>query len=68
MLYGKSYLNIFTEKEYIEDTISLNGDDWTFSKHRVIDTQPKEEDFRVTIKDFLNWKMKIYSETGEKNA
>lgn len=44
VLYGKSYLKYFSEKEYIEDTISLNGDDWTFSQHKKIDTIPTEED------------------------
>ena len=60
VLYGKSYLRYFSEKEYIEDTISLNGDDWTFSQHKKIDTIPTEEDFKNTIKEYLDWKVKIY--------
>ena len=40
VLYGKSYLHYFTEDEYIEDVITLNGDDWTFKQHQKIDTIP----------------------------
>lgn len=60
VLYGKKYLNYFTEKEYIEDTISLNGDDWTFAQHKKISTTPTEEDFKNTIKEYLDWKVKFY--------
>jgi len=60
VLYGKKYLNYFTEKEYIEDTISLNGDDWTFAQHKKISTTPTEEDFKNTIREYLDWKVKFY--------
>lgn len=39
----------------IEDSISLNGDDWTFVQHRVIDTRPTQDDFYKTVADYLNW-------------
>ena len=57
VLYGKNYLEYFSEKEYIEDTISLDGDDWTFSKHIKIDTKPTTEDFKRVIKEYINWKI-----------
>ena len=57
VLYGKSYLKYLSEDEYIEDTISLNGDDWIFAQHKKIDTIPTEEDFRNTIKEYLSWKV-----------
>ena len=41
----------------IRDTISLNGDDWTFTQHRKIDTAPTEEDFMKTVADYLAWKV-----------
>lgn len=41
----------------IEDTISLNGDDWTYSLHKKIDTVPTEADFKKTVKDYLSWKV-----------
>ena len=42
---------------YIEDTISLNGDDWTFFQHKKIDTTPTLEDFKKTVADYLDWKV-----------
>lgn len=57
VLYGKSYLKYFTEEDYVEDTISLKGDDWTYSQHKVINTIPTEDDFRSTVKDYLAWKV-----------
>lgn len=42
---------------YIEDCISLKGDDWTFAQHRKIDTIPTEEDFKKTVADYLAWKV-----------
>lgn len=57
VLYGKSYLNYFTEENYTEDTITLNGDDWTFKQHQKIETVPTEEDFRDVVKEYLSWKV-----------
>lgn len=42
---------------YIEDTISLSGDDWTFAQHKKIDTVPTEEDFKKVVADYLSWKV-----------
>lgn len=42
---------------YIEDTISLNGNDWTFAQHRKIDLMPKNEDFRKTVADYLAFRV-----------
>ena len=57
VLYGKNYLHYFTEDQYIEDTISLDGNDWTFSQHIKLNTIPTEDDFRDTIKEYLGWKV-----------
>lgn len=56
VLFGKSYLHYFKESEYIEDTISLNGDDWTFAQHVKVNTTPCEADFRCVIKEYMSWK------------
>lgn len=54
--YGKSKLNIFTEKEYYEGTIDPeNGADWNQSAP--IDTKPKLEDFKKTVSDYLAWEV-----------
>ncbi|MGN1093772.1 MAG: N-6 DNA methylase, partial [Candidatus Neoclostridium sp.] len=57
VLYGKTYLHYFTEEQYIEDIISLDGNDWTFSQHIKLNTIPTEDDFRNTIKEYLGWKV-----------
>lgn len=41
----------------IRDTVSLDGNDWTFNQHKKIDTTPTEEDFRKTVADYLAWKV-----------
>lgn len=51
---------------YVEDTITLDGNDWTYSQHRKIDTRPTEEDFRKVVKDYLAWKVsEIIKQDGE---
>ncbi|MEE0991540.1 MAG: N-6 DNA methylase [Bacteroidales bacterium] len=46
----------------IRDTITLNGDDWLFTNHKIVDTTPTEEDFRKTVSSFLSWKVKCLME------
>lgn len=54
--YGKQHLNIFTEKEYYEDTIDpSNGGDW--NKSAPIDTHPTLADFKKTVADYLAWEV-----------
>jgi hypothetical protein len=54
--FGKSKLNIFTDKEYHEDTIDpKNGSDWNKSAH--IETKPTVQDFKKTISDYLSWEV-----------
>lgn len=57
VLYGKQYLHYYTENEYIEDTITLDGKDWCFSQHKKIDTMPTEADFKKVVQDYLAWKV-----------
>lgn len=53
---GKTQLNIFTDKEYHEDTIDpKNGADWNKSAH--ILTKPSVQDFKKTISDYLSWEV-----------
>jgi hypothetical protein len=54
--FGKSKLNLFTEKEYYENTIDpKNGGDWNQSAP--IDTKPTIEDFKETVSDYLAWEV-----------
>lgn len=49
----------------IKDTITLNGNDWTYAQHKKIDTIPTEADFRKTVADYLSWKVStILKEEG----
>jgi len=54
--FGKSKLQLFTEKEYYENTIDpKNGEDWNQSTP--IDTKPTLEDFTKTVSDYLTWEV-----------
>ncbi|MFF2587991.1 class I SAM-dependent DNA methyltransferase [Peribacillus butanolivorans] len=54
--FGKSKLNIFTEKEYYEDTIDPNnGADW--NKSAPINTKPTLQDFKKTVSNYLAWEV-----------
>ena len=54
--FGKSKLNIFTQKEYYEGTIDPeNGADWNQSAP--IDTKPTLNDFKKTVSDYLSWEI-----------
>lgn len=54
--FGKSKLNIFTEKEYYEGTIDPdNGADW--NQTAPIDTKPTLDDFKKTVSDYLAWEV-----------
>lgn len=54
--FGKSKLNIFTNKEYYEGTIDpKNGADW--NQTAPIDTKPTLEDFKKTVSDYLAWEV-----------
>lgn len=54
--FGKSKLNIFTEKEYYEGKIyPNNGTDW--NQTAPIDTKPTLDDFKKTVSDYLAWEV-----------
>lgn len=54
--FGRSKLNIFTEKEYYENTIDpTNGTDW--NQTAPIDTKPTLQDFKKTVSDYLAWEV-----------
>ena len=54
--FGKSKLNIFSEKEYYEGNIDVNnGADWNQSAP--IDTKPTIEDFKRTVSNYLAWEV-----------
>ena len=70
IILGKQTKTQYYTKEnglYIEDTISLDGKDWTFSQHKKIDTTPTEDDFKKAVADFLTWKVSMLIKDGTEN-
>ena len=54
--FGKSKLNILTEKEYYEGHIDPeNGNDW--NQTAPIDTKPTLDDFKKSVSDYLAWEV-----------
>ena len=56
-LYGSCDFKYLPKDRFVEDTISLDGKDWTFNQHRKIDTRAKLEDFQKVVKEYLAWKV-----------
>ncbi|MFH4860901.1 N-6 DNA methylase [Vibrio diabolicus] len=57
VLFGSSSLKLLSKSEYIEDVITLEGDDWTFGHHVIHDSKPELIDFKNSIGGFLSWKI-----------
>lgn len=59
--FGKGSLKLFSENEYVEDTIALSGNkhgaDWNFAQHKKIDAKPTLADFKKTVADYLAWEV-----------
>jgi len=65
--FGKSKLNIFTEKEYYERRIDPNnGADWNQSAP--IDTKPTLADFKKTVSDYLAWEVSNLLKRQQENS
>ena len=69
ILGKKTKTDYYTEAngKVIRDSISLKGNDWTFSQHQVIDTTPTEEDFKNVVAEYLSWKVSQLLKDGEEN-
>lgn len=59
LLGKKPQTDYYTEKngKVIKDSISLEGNDWTFGQHQVIDTTPTDDDFKKVVAEYLGWKV-----------
>ena len=56
--FGKSKLNIFSQKEYYESTINpKNGADWNYNP--IIDTKPTLDDLKKTVSEYLAWEVSV---------
>lgn len=47
----------YYKEQYVEDYITLDGNDWTYAKHRKIETVPTADDFSKVVKEFLAWRV-----------
>ena len=64
--FGKSKLNIYTEKEYYEGKIDVeNGADW--NQTAPIDTKPTINDFKKTVSDYLAWELSTLLKKEDKD-
>ena len=41
----------------IEDSINLEGKDWTFAQHKKVDSKPTLEDFKKCVSEYLAWEV-----------
>lgn len=59
VLGKKAKTDYYTEAKgtYKEDSISLNGDDWTYRQHRSVDLKPSEQMFRDVVNEYLAFKV-----------
>lgn len=59
VLGKKAKTDYYTEAKgtYKEDSISLNGDDWTYGQHRSVDLKPSEQMFRDVVSEYLAFKV-----------
>ncbi|WP_427838726.1 HsdM family class I SAM-dependent methyltransferase [Actinobacillus pleuropneumoniae] len=53
------------DEVYLEDFITLDGNDWNFSQHKKIDTKPTLADFKKTVADYLAWEVSQILQNGE---
>ena len=54
---GNKIQSNYYDECVIEDCISLDGQDWTYSKHKKIDSKPTLQDFKKTVGDYLAWEV-----------
>lgn len=46
----------YFKNDYIEEEITMSGDDWNYNSHQKIDTTPTLDDFVNTVKNYMEWK------------
>lgn len=59
VLGKKAKTDYYTEAKgtYKEDSISLNGSDWTFGQHRDVNLKPSEQMFHDVVSEYLSFKV-----------
>lgn len=65
--FGKSKLNLYSEKEYYEGHIDpKDGSDWNQSAP--VDTRPTLADLKMTVAEYLAWEVKTILNNQEENG
>ena len=63
---GKDDKNLNYYKDcYVEDYITLEGNDWTYSQHKKIDIKPTEDDFKKVVKEYMAWQISDLIKNGD---
>lgn len=59
VLGKKAKTDYYTEAKgtYMEDSISLDGSDWTWGQHRSVDLRPNEKMFKDVVSEYLAFKV-----------
>ncbi|RAX55559.1 hypothetical protein [Helicobacter sp. 10-6591] len=63
LLHGNGYLNFYKD---FEDTINLEGRDWAYAQHKIIDTKPTLADFKKCVSEYLAWEVSNVLKNGNK--
>lgn len=67
IILGKRKETDYYNKEnglYVEDVITLDGNDWNYSQHKKIDFTLTDADFQKTVADYLIWQIEIAIKGG----
>ncbi len=56
MLNRKKDTHYFDEC-VIEDSINVEGKDWTYAQHKKVDSKPTLEDFKKCVSEYLAWEV-----------
>ncbi len=51
-----------------EDTITLDGDDWVYDKHKKFTLTPKESDYSDTVSSYIDWRVSVLEESNTEFA
>ena len=63
---GKDNKNLNYYKDcFVEDYITLEGNDWTYSQHKKIDIKPTEDDFKKVVKEYMAWQISDLIKNGD---
>ena len=57
--YGAVAETTHDDIDVVDDVITLEGNDWNYTQHMVIDTVPTEEDFMKTVGDYMSFELSM---------